>query len=97
MLQQIPSCVRAEAADTLYFEAQCRIEDPVYGCVRIISQLHQQIHNAEIELSRVGALIAFHRFQTPQVRPLPSDVLLPSQSSIGQFQFSPSSQNPWFN
>lgn len=54
--------MRAEAADTMYLEAQCRIEDPVYGCVRIISELCQQINNTESELARVQALIALHKF-----------------------------------
>ncbi|KAF5457796.1 hypothetical protein F2P56_021874 [Juglans regia] len=60
MLQQIPSHdLRAKAADTLYFEAKYRIQDPVYGCVGMITQLHQQIHNAESELAKTQAQIAF--------------------------------------
>ncbi|EXC15932.1 Arginine/serine-rich-splicing factor RSP40 [Morus notabilis] len=59
MLQQLKSHdLRARAANSLYFEAQRRIEDPVYGCVRIITQLHQQIHNAETELAKMRAEIA---------------------------------------
>ncbi|KAF3450058.1 hypothetical protein FNV43_RR06137 [Rhamnella rubrinervis] len=59
MLQQLPSNLRAEAAGTLYFEAKCRIEDPVYGVVGIISQLHRQIHSVESEVAKVRAEIAF--------------------------------------
>ncbi|KAF3433033.1 hypothetical protein FNV43_RR24135 [Rhamnella rubrinervis] len=59
MLQQLPSNLRAEAAETLYFEAKCRIEDPVYGVVGIVSQLHQQIHSVESEVAKVKAEIAF--------------------------------------
>lgn len=51
--------MRAQVADSLYFESQCRIQDPVYGCVGIISLLHLQIHNAESELAKVKAQIAF--------------------------------------
>ncbi|XP_059451171.1 LOB domain-containing protein 24-like [Corylus avellana] len=58
MLQQIPPPLRAEAAETLYFEARCRIEDPVYGCVGVISQLYEQLQSAESELAKTQAEIA---------------------------------------
>ncbi|KAK7825556.1 lob domain-containing protein 24 [Quercus suber] len=59
MLQQLPSHLRSQAADTLYFEAQYRLQDPVYGCVGIISQLHQQINSAESQVAKIQAEIAF--------------------------------------
>ncbi|KAB5525416.1 hypothetical protein DKX38_023165 [Salix brachista] len=59
MLQQLPSAhLRAEAANSLYYEAQCRTRDPVYGCVGIISSLHQQIHSVESQLAKTKAEIA---------------------------------------
>lgn len=61
MFQQLPVHLRTEAAETLYYEAQCRIENPVYGCVGIITQLHEQINEAERELARAQAQIAVHR------------------------------------
>ncbi|WOH06999.1 hypothetical protein DCAR_0626428 [Daucus carota subsp. sativus] len=71
MLQQLPVELRGEAAETLYYEAQCRMENPVYGCVGIITQLHQQINEAERELARAQAQIAFHRHASNAHRPLP--------------------------
>ncbi|XP_060671842.1 LOB domain-containing protein 24-like [Ziziphus jujuba] len=59
MLQQLPIHLRVEAAESLYYEAKCRIEDPIYGCAGIISQLHQQIHNAESQVAKIRAQIAF--------------------------------------
>ncbi|KAF5455350.1 hypothetical protein F2P56_024939 [Juglans regia] len=58
MLQKLPPHLRAQTADTLYTEAKCRIQDPVYGCVGIISHLHQQIHIAESQLAKTQAEIA---------------------------------------
>ncbi|KAL9375872.1 hypothetical protein Peur_032751 [Populus x canadensis] len=58
MLQQLPAHLRAEAANSLYYEAQCRTQDPVYGCVGIISLLHQQIHSVESQLAKTRAEIA---------------------------------------
>ncbi|XP_057962089.1 LOB domain-containing protein 24-like [Malania oleifera] len=59
MLQLVPVNQRGQVAETLYFEAQCRIQDPVYGCVRTISLLHEHIKNAERELAKTQAEIAF--------------------------------------
>ncbi|XVF24657.1 hypothetical protein REPUB_Repub13aG0146000 [Reevesia pubescens] len=63
LLQQLPTNLRAEAADSLYFEAQCRVEDPVYGCVGLIFLLQQQIHNAESQLAKTQAEIAVLKSQ----------------------------------
>ncbi|EXB94636.1 hypothetical protein L484_005793 [Morus notabilis] len=58
MLQALPSHdLRAQAAECMCFEAQCRIESPVYGCGGIVSQLHQQIHFAETQLAKTRAQI----------------------------------------
>ncbi|KAJ6358432.1 hypothetical protein OIU76_000190 [Salix suchowensis] len=58
MLQQLPAHLRAEAANSLYYEAQSRTQDPVYGCVGVISLLHQQIHSVESQLAKTEAEIA---------------------------------------
>ncbi|KAK2975627.1 hypothetical protein RJ640_021072 [Escallonia rubra] len=55
--QQLPVHRRAEAADCLYYEAQCRMKDPVYGCVGLITLLHQEIHDAQSQLAKAQAEI----------------------------------------
>ncbi|KAJ8774395.1 hypothetical protein K2173_012469 [Erythroxylum novogranatense] len=55
---QLPEDLRAKAAESMYYEAQCRIKDPVYGCVAIISLLHQQIHILESQLAKSRAELA---------------------------------------
>ncbi|KAI3432097.1 LOB domain-containing protein [Psidium guajava] len=72
VIQQTPTQMRAQVADSLYFESRCRIQDPVYGCAGIISRLHLQIHNVESELAKVKAQIAFLKSdadQEPSIRP----------------------------
>ncbi|KAK9067209.1 hypothetical protein SSX86_014535 [Deinandra increscens subsp. villosa] len=59
MLEEIPVQLRANAVESLYYEAKCRIQDPVYGCVGIISSLHQQIQIAESQLAKARAKIYF--------------------------------------
>jgi hypothetical protein len=66
LLQQLPPYVRQQTTNTLYLEAQCRIQDPVYGCVGIISKLYEQIHDTEIELAKIQNQIAYHKLQNPQ-------------------------------
>ncbi|EPS74389.1 hypothetical protein M569_00371, partial [Genlisea aurea] len=57
ILQDLPENVRGEAADSLHYEAYCRIKDPVYGIVGMITVLHQQICAAQRHLARVHAEI----------------------------------------
>ncbi|XP_050290591.1 LOB domain-containing protein 24-like [Quercus robur] len=60
MLEQLPLHLRAVAADCMSFEASSRVEDPVYGSVRIISQLQEQIIEAQSELVKTKGEIDFH-------------------------------------
>ncbi|CAH9110623.1 unnamed protein product [Cuscuta epithymum] len=55
MLQQVEEHERADVAESLYYEAHCRIKDPVYGCAGIITILCDQISNLECQLARVQA------------------------------------------
>ncbi|XP_043725872.1 LOB domain-containing protein 24-like [Telopea speciosissima] len=63
ILQQLPVQERAKAADCMSFEATSRIQDPVYGCVRIISQLQQQLLITQRELVMTQAQLAFYYAQ----------------------------------
>ncbi|CAJ2676668.1 unnamed protein product [Trifolium pratense] len=109
MLQQLPNNVRQQAANTLYLEAKCRIQDPVYGCVGIISKLYEQIHDTEIELAKIQTQIACHKPQNPQFEAesnfndlstvdaeLNLNFLPPQSSSMEQFHW-PSQDPNWFN
>lgn len=68
MKQDLPVELRAEAADAICIEAQCRVQDPVYGCVRMISLLQQQIQNAERQLVKARAEIAVLSSHAPELR-----------------------------
>lgn len=98
-MQQIPPYIRAETAECLYYEAQCRIQDPVYGCFGIISELVNQIHNTECELAKIQAQINILKFQlqAPQDECESNFDVLSPQFSIEQFQIGgPSNQAYWF-
>ncbi|CAL9195282.1 unnamed protein product [Musa hybrid cultivar] len=58
LLAQLRPEQRPEAADSLVYEADARVRDPVYGCVRYMhelqdewQQIQRQLHDAKKELS----------------------------------------------
>ncbi|XP_073282807.1 LOB domain-containing protein 23-like [Primulina huaijiensis] len=101
MLQELPVNRRTEAADSLFFEAQCRLQDPVYGCVGTVTILHQQIHDAQCQLARIQAQIAalsaqsaqqnqFHHHHQVEVTPTFNPISSPAQYDVAN-------TNNWFN
>lgn len=44
LLAHLPVSDRSEAALTISYEAQARVQDPIYGCVSHIFALQHQVH-----------------------------------------------------
>ncbi|GJX66494.1 LOB domain-containing protein 24-like protein [Tanacetum coccineum] len=61
MIEETPMDLRADAMDSLYFEAMCRIKDPVYGCAGIITSLIEEIEIAKCQLAITEAEITLRR------------------------------------
>ncbi|KAJ1701898.1 hypothetical protein LUZ63_001677 [Rhynchospora breviuscula] len=55
LLTQLPVSDRADAAATIGYEAQARIQDPVYGCVAHIFVLQQQVISLQAQLASLKA------------------------------------------
>ncbi|KAL8043817.1 hypothetical protein ABFX02_08G008400 [Erythranthe guttata] len=55
LLNEIPSHQRADAVNSLAYEAAARLNDPVYGCVGAISVLQRQVFNLQKELDATNA------------------------------------------
>ncbi|XAR58631.1 hypothetical protein NMG60_11014106 [Bertholletia excelsa] len=51
LLTHLPVSDRPEAAVTISYEAQARIQDPIYGCVSHIFALQQQVVNLQAQLA----------------------------------------------
>ncbi|XP_022769854.1 LOB domain-containing protein 29-like [Durio zibethinus] len=51
LLTHLPVSERCEAAVTISYEAQARLQDPIYGCVSHIFALQQQVVNLQAQLS----------------------------------------------
>ncbi|KAK5813394.1 hypothetical protein PVK06_028844 [Gossypium arboreum] len=58
LLLQIPPHDRPEAVTTIAYEAQARIQDPVYGCVAHIFTLQQQVAFLQAQLMEAKAHLA---------------------------------------
>ncbi|XP_021284852.1 LOB domain-containing protein 24-like [Herrania umbratica] len=83
LLQQLPVHHRAQAVDSLFFEAHCRIEAPVYGCVGLVFTVQQQIHDAATQLAKTRAKVAVLK-STAHHSQIQSDsnVFLPGPQSV---------------
>lgn len=77
-LQQIPLHLRKEASDSLCYEASCRVKDPVYGCLGIISLLQQEIMQIESMITKVKAEIAIYNAQ--QIYKQDQQILVPLET-----------------
>ncbi|CAN6898701.1 unnamed protein product, partial [Brassica oleracea] len=58
LLSQLPTSDRCEAAITISYEAQARLQDPIYGCVSHIFALQQQVVNLQAQLEILKQQVA---------------------------------------
>ncbi|KAL6897917.1 hypothetical protein ACP4OV_006876 [Aristida adscensionis] len=81
MLLEVHESQRADAANSLVYEANLRLRDPVYGCMGAILTLQQQVHAMEAELAAVRADILRHRCRPPPPAAALATVLPSSHAS----------------
>ncbi|EOA15040.1 hypothetical protein CARUB_v10028397mg [Capsella rubella] len=55
---------REDAVNSLAYEAEARVRDPVYGCVGAISYLQRQVHRLQKELDAANADLAHYGLST---------------------------------
>ncbi|XVF24374.1 hypothetical protein REPUB_Repub13aG0122700 [Reevesia pubescens] len=81
MLMEVPESQRADAANSLVYEANVRLRDPVYGCMGAISALQQQVQSLQAELNAVRAEIIKYKCREANLIP-PSHVALLSSGAV---------------
>lgn len=93
LLNELPASQREDAVNSLAYEAEARLRDPVYGCVRYISLLQTRLkevqldlYNAKKELAAYIGPSALAPFISPQL-----GFTLPP-NSITQFGLGPIQQ-----
>ncbi|PKI40607.1 hypothetical protein CRG98_039017, partial [Punica granatum] len=73
---EVPESQRADAANSLVYEANVRLRDPVYGCMGAISALQQQVQSLQAELNAVRAEILKYKYREANVLPSSSHMTL---------------------
>ncbi|KAG0625905.1 hypothetical protein M758_2G087100 [Ceratodon purpureus] len=58
MLHELPPPHREDCVNSLAYEADARVQDPVYGCVGAISVLQQQVAHLQTQLALATSEIA---------------------------------------
>ncbi|XP_074561034.1 LOB domain-containing protein CRL1-like [Curcuma longa] len=69
LLLHVPVADRSEAAVTMAFEAQARLQDPIYGCIAHIFALQQQVVHLQtqlVSLKSQAAARGIDQITTPQ-------------------------------
>ncbi|PSS34425.1 LOB domain-containing protein [Actinidia chinensis var. chinensis] len=69
MLMEVPESQRADAANSLVYEANVRLRDPVYGCMGAISALQQQVQSLQAELNLVRSEILKYKYRDSDIIP----------------------------
>ncbi|CAJ2660637.1 unnamed protein product [Trifolium pratense] len=55
ILQELPESERADAVNSMVYEASARIRDPVYGCAGTICHLQKQVNELQAQLAKSQA------------------------------------------
>ncbi|KAF3617841.1 LOB domain-containing protein 15 [Capsicum annuum] len=63
LLMEVAENQRADAANSLVYEANVRLRDPVYGCMGAISSLNQQVQSLQAELNAIRAEILRYKYR----------------------------------
>ncbi|XP_016649791.1 PREDICTED: LOB domain-containing protein 15 [Prunus mume] len=66
---EVPESQRADAANSLVYEANVRLRDPVYGCMGAISALQQQVQSLQAELNAVRGEILKYKYREANLLP----------------------------
>ncbi|KAJ0250729.1 LOB domain-containing protein 1 [Hirschfeldia incana] len=93
LLQELPESQRTDAVNSLVYEAEARIRDPVYGCAGAIYNLQRQVSELQAELAKAQVEIVSMQFQKSSLLELINNMDQPNQeehnmtfeSSLGNF------------
>nr|AMQ09522.1 lateral organ boundaries domain protein [Boehmeria nivea] len=67
MLMEVPESQRSDTANSLVYEANVRLRDPVYGCMGAISALQQQVQTLQAELNAVRTEILRYKYREANI------------------------------
>ena len=73
-MKEVPENQRADAANSLVYEANMRLRDPVYGCMGAISALQQQVQVLQAQLNAVRDEILKYKYKEANVANINSNI-----------------------
>ncbi|GAV58642.1 DUF260 domain-containing protein [Cephalotus follicularis] len=85
LLMEVPEIQRADAANSLVYEASLRLRDPVYGSMGAILALQQQVQSLHTELNAVRTEILKYNCREATkniISPTPAALVSPGVVSI---------------
>ncbi|KAK4717651.1 hypothetical protein R3W88_015989 [Solanum pinnatisectum] len=85
LLMEVPVSQRVDAANSLVYEANVRLRDPVYGCMGAISTLNQQIQSLQVELNATRAEILRYKY-----REATNNLIIASTVAVAELPQAPS-------
>ncbi|CAI9772428.1 unnamed protein product [Fraxinus pennsylvanica] len=86
LLQELPEAQRADAVNSMVYEANARLRDPVYGCAGAICQLQKQISELQAELAKSQAEILNMQYQNANLVEFVCQEMLQNQENSPQDQ-----------
>ncbi|WOK96509.1 LOB domain-containing protein 6 [Canna indica] len=88
LLNEVHPCQREDAVNSLAYEADMRLRDPVYGCAGVISLLQHQLRQLQLDLALAHAELSKFHQQYSAARNGFIDVNLPVGFGFGRFDLS---------
>ncbi|KAH6797917.1 lateral organ boundaries-domain 29 [Perilla frutescens var. hirtella] len=92
LLSHLPVSHRCEAAVTISYEAQARVQDPIYGCVSHIFALQQQVVNLQAQLASLKEQVAQNIINSSNNTANPND-----HKFDGESHFPPHDLQGWWH
>ncbi|XP_059626985.1 LOB domain-containing protein 1-like [Cornus florida] len=67
LLQDLPEYERADAVNSMVYEANARVRDPVYGCTGLICQLQKQVIELQAQLAMAQSEVVTMQCEQPNL------------------------------
>ncbi|KAL1201943.1 LOB domain-containing protein 1 [Cardamine amara subsp. amara] len=78
-LQELPESQRSDAVNSMVYEAEARIRDPVYGCAGAIYHLQRQVSELQAQLVKAQVEMVNMQFQSSTLLELIYNMDQPNQ------------------